>query len=74
MFEENSIVFWRTFKKANQIASLFHLYKWDDIQNSGKASIGISCRDMGNNDKSRNETHGECEENAEVDVWSQEER
>ena len=31
-------------------------------------------RDMVNNERPKKETGGECDEDAEVDVWSQEER
>ena len=46
----------------------------EDIHNRGKASISLGDRGMSNNEKTRKETGGERDEDAEVDVQSHEER
>ena len=45
------------------------------IQNIGKASIGVWCIDMGNNESLRKETEGECKMlRWMLDAWSYKER
>ena len=46
--------------------------KGKSIQNSDKASIAVWGRDMCNKEKPRKETGGEWDENAAMDVWSDE--
>ena len=48
--------------------------KWEEIHSRGRASIGVLDRGIVNNETPSKETGGESDEDADLNVWSHEDR